>query len=170
MEGPKPIDRAVAGCYVRAIMYDDQTATLLKKLFAAAWLRQPDNPYAAAREVEQHPGLAVWISQNWLEDETVLAEKTRLLAVMGPLVSVPTKEQFAAEVYAKKCKDDATQLRYYEFFAKLMGYVDDKSGNGGVNVNILNQQKFMAVPAFSSEEEWQRIATTHSKELQARHG
>lgn len=150
-------------------MYDDQTAPLLKKLFAAAWLRQPDNPYAAAREVEARPGVAAWISQHWLEDEDVLAEKTRLVAALGPLVTVPTKEQFAAEVYAKKCKDDATQLRYYEFFAKLMGYVDEGKGNG-VNVNILNQQKIMPVPAFSSDDEWQRIAQEHSKELQSRHG
>lgn len=150
-------------------MYDDATTPLLKKLFAAAWLRQPENPFAAAREVETHPGKAVWISQNWLEDETVLAEKTRLLALMGPLVTVPSKEQFAAEVYAKKCKDDAVQLRYLEFFAKLMGYIEEGKGSG-VNVNILNQQKFMPVPAFASEDEWQRIAQEHSRELQARHG
>lgn len=150
-------------------MYDEATAPLLKKLFAAAWLRQPDNPYAAAREVEEHPGKAIWISQNWLEDPAVLDEKTRLKAALGPLVAVPTKEQFAAEVYAKKCKDDATQLRYYEFFAKLMGYVEDGKGSG-VNVNILNQQKFMPVPAFASDDDWQRIASEHSRELMQRHG
>lgn len=150
-------------------MYDEATAPLLKKLFAAAWLRQPDNPFAAAREVEDRPGHAVWISQHWVEDESVLAERTRLKAALGPIATVPSKEQFAAEIYAKKCKDDATQLRYFEFFAKIMGYVDaDKTG--GVNVNILNQQKVLAVPMASNEDEWQVIAQEHQKKLAARHG
>lgn len=150
-------------------MYDEATAPLLKKLFAAAWLRQPDNPFAAAREIEEHSGKAIWIAQNWLEDETVLAEKTRLKAMLGPIVTVPSKEQFAADIYSKKCKDDATQLRYYEFFAKLMGYIDADT-KGGVNVNILNQQKVLAVPMATSEDDWQRIAQDHQKTLAARHG
>lgn len=149
-------------------MYDDATSPLLKKLFAAAWLRQPDNPFAAAREVEEHSGKAIWMAQNWIEDDIVLAEKTRLKAALGPIATVPTKEQFAAEIYARKCKDDATQLRYFEFFAKLMGYTDDKEG--GVNVNILNQQKVLAVPMTSNEDEWQTIAQAHQRELASRHG
>lgn len=149
-------------------MYDAATAPLLKKLFAAAWLRQPDNPYAAAREVEDHPGKAIWISQNWCEDDDVLNERTRLKTALGPIATVPTKEQFAAEVYAKKCKDDATQLKYFEFFAKLMGYTDDDKG--GVHVNILNQQKVLAVPMASNEDEWQHIAQERQKVLSSRHG
>jgi len=156
-------------CYVPAIMYDASTTPLMKKLFAAAWLRQPENPYSAAREVEARPGFAVWIAQTWVDDEDVLGECTRLRAALGPIAAVPSKEQFAFEVYSKPCKDDATKLRYLEFFAKLMGYIDEGKGSG-VNVNILNQQKVLAVPMGSTDAEWEHIAQEHQKTLQARHG
>lgn len=108
-------------------MYSQEVAAPLKKLFAAALLRMPDNPFAAAREVETHAGKSAWIAQNWVEDEEVLAEKARLIAIRGPIAKVPTKEEFAAEIYMKatKIKDGTKeQLQYFETFAKIMNYIE----------------------------------------------
>ncbi len=152
-------------------LYAEPTATQLKKQFAAAWLRMPDNPFAAAREVESHASKAAWIAQHWIEDETVLAEKARIVGALGPISKVPTKEEFAAEVYASanEAKNVTDKLKVYEFFAKLMGYVDNGKGDG-VNVNILNAPKIMNVPIVENDDVWQRVAINHQQTLTARHG
>lgn len=152
-------------------LYSEPTATLLKKLFAAEWLRNEDNPFAAAREVESDTGKAIYIAQRWVDDPLVLEEKARLVGAMGKLARVPTKEDFAAELYktAGECKTPTDKLNYFKFFAELMGYVEKGNGSG-VNVNIMNQQKTMLVPVASSEDEWERLAQAHSRTLAERHG
>lgn len=152
-------------------LYSEPTATQLKKQFAAALLRHPNNHFAAAREVEEYAGKAAWIAQHWPEDPIVIEERARIVAERGPIAKVPTKEEFAAEVYASAndAKNVTDKLRVYEFFAKLMGYVDTGKGDG-VNVNILNAPKIMNVPVVENDDVWQRIALNHQKELSSRHG
>ena len=153
-------------------LYSEPHATLLKKLFAAAWLRMPDNPFAAAREVEDHTGRSIYIGQRWVNDEIVLAEKARLQAVLGPISKVPTKEQFAAEVYlqAKECKTQGDKLAYLKFFADVIGYVE-RAGNGSnINVNVAMGAKIMAVPIAASDEQWETAARKHQDMLATRHG
>lgn len=156
--------------YCVGIMYEEPHATALKKLFAAAWLRQPENPFAAAREVEpDHPGRQVYISREWLEDPVVLAERDRLVALLGPIARVPTKEDLALEIYRRKCKNDSEQLAYYKFFAELMGYTDPKTA-GGININNMVGVRVMPVPVAASDEEWERVAMRHSQQLLSQHG
>lgn len=156
----------------KTALYAEPHATALKKQFAAAWVRQPDNAFAAAREVEQHVGMAAYIAQQWIEDEQVLAFRADIIAERGPIAKVPTKEEFAVELYtvAREAKAVGDKLRAYEFFAKVMGYVDTGRSEGGVNVNIMNAPKIMAVPLAASDEEWQVAALNHQKVLQSRHG
>jgi len=156
---------------VKTALYEEPHATALKKLFAAALLRNPDNAWNAAREVEEHPGRANFIATRWIDDETVLAEKGRLLSVMGPIAKVPTKEEFAAELYrsAGECKSASDKLSYLKFFSDVMGFVERGTGNG-VTVNLLNQQKTMIVPVAASDEEWEIAAVAHQKRLAERHG
>lgn len=143
-------------------MYSDEVARPLKKLFAQAWLRNPDNPFAAAREVETHAGKSDWIAKYWIDDEDVLAEKARLIAVNGPIAKVPTKEEFAAEIYLKatKIKDGTKeQLQYYETFAKLMNYIDTSVKIKGDPDNPIKHKHTVRM---LSDDELARIATSGS--------
>lgn len=153
-------------------IYSDEVMRPLKLLFAAALLRHPDNPYGAAREIETHFGKQHVIATQWPEDQIVIDEMSRLTAILGPISKVPTKEQFAAEVYQKanSAKPGSEQLSYLQFFAKVMGYVEQPGRGDGVNIQINNQQKTMVVPVTSSEEEWERLAIEHQAKLTARHG
>lgn len=153
-------------------MYDNpETATALKKLFAASWLRQPDNPFAAAREIEPDaPGRQYYISTHWIEDPIVIAEKERLVSLYGPIARVPTKEELALEIYKKECKDDAQKLQYLKFFAQLMGYTDDENSAKRINNNIMVGVRIMPVPLAASDEEWEAKAREHAIVLQSRHG
>lgn len=159
--------------YIVGMYPDDETTLLLKKRFAAAWLRNPDNAFAAAREIEpDEPGRQYWISNNWVTDPEVIAERDRMFAQGGALSRVPTREDLALEVYNHKCKDDSTQLQYYKFFADLMGYIKkDENGGNTTNINLLNAPgaRIMPVPIAASDEEWERCATSHAQMLLSRH-
>lgn len=138
---------------VLAVIYPAETEKLLKKLFAAEWARQHDNPFEAARQVEDQIGKAHFIATNWINDADVLAEVARLRAELGPMSHVPTKEQFAAEVYksSKDCKTAGDKLSYLKFFAQVMGYVEKE---GGVTINN-NQWAVLSEPV--TEEKWIEI-------------
>jgi len=138
---------------VIAVIYPEETERLLKKLFAAAWVRIPDNPFDAAREVEQEFGKAHYIATRWVEDEEVLQEKARLIAELGPIAKVPTKDAFAAELYMRACKmkEGSEQLKYFETFAKVMNYIEK---DNGLTINN-NQWAVMSEPL--SEEKWIEI-------------
>ena len=171
MEQRNRLAKVTTAPYVVGTMYEEPHATALKKLFAAAWLRQPENPFAAAREVEpDHAGRQYYISENWLTDPVVIAEKDRLVALLGPIARVPTKEEFALEVYRKKCKSDSEQLAYFKFFAELMGYTADKGGAPNVNINNMVGVRIMPVPLAASDDEWERVAMDHARALHAQHG
>src|SRR6478736_601818 len=144
------------------VVYDDATALLLKKLFAAAWLRNVDNPFAAAREVEVDHGKALFIAQYWVDDEDVLKERERLLSHYGPISKVPDKETFALEVYqtGKEARTGSEKLAAWKFFADLMDYTPRGGSGSGVNVNIQNNNmvgmKVMPVPVSASDDEWEK--------------
>jgi hypothetical protein len=145
--------------------------TALKKLFAAAWLRMPDNPFAAAREVDpENPGKQYYISQHWINDPVVIAEKEKLVAHYGPVARVPSKEELALEVYRRECKDDAQKLQYLKFFAQLMGYTEEAEGGRPININNMVGVRIMPVPLAASDDEWEKRAREHAITLQSRHG
>lgn len=146
--------------------------TAMKKLFAAAWLRMPDNAFAAARGVDpENPGKQYYISVNWINDPFVIAEKEKLVAHFGPVARVPSKEELALEIYKRECKDDSMRLQYLKFFAQLMGYTEDTDGtNPKININNMVGVRIMPVPVAASDEEWEKRAKEHALTLQARHG
>lgn len=154
------------------MLYPEDIEPALKKLFAAAWLRMPENPFAAAREIDpENPGKQYYISQNWINDPIVIAEKEKLVAHYGPVARVPSKEDLALEVYKRECKDDAQRLQYLKFFAQLMGYTDDPENAGrSININNMVGVRIMPVPVAASDEEWEKRAKEHAITLQSRHG
>lgn len=126
-----------------------------REAFAFAYLRNPDNPSAAAREIEKHPGRAYWIFQNWAFDETVLALMGKTVAELGPKATIPTKEEFASKLFrdANEIGDPEIRLDYMELFAKVMGYVE-KPGTI-VNNNVLTSNRVLLMPSSASSEEWE---------------
>lgn len=143
--------------------YDDETAHKLKLAFAAALLRNPHNPYDAAREIEptQTEGRAHWIVENWLDDPVVIAGMGDRVAEYGAArAGLPSKEELALRVYreADKVKEASTKLSYFRLVADVMGYVEKGGSNINVNTNILNQPKVQRVPVFATDEDWERKA------------
>jgi len=151
------------------MFYDDATAVELKKAFGAALLRHPDNPFAAAREIEpsQSTGRANWIVATWLDDPLVIATAGKRVADMGALAGLPSKEELALKAYREDVSDKDTKLKYLQFVAELLGYVQK---GGGININNNNQvnnlPKIMVVPAFADEKTWEATAIAQQRKLQ----
>lgn len=155
--------------------YSGDHETAMKKLFAATWLRHPESALQAANEIEPEFAMrAVWIVQNWQNDEVVLAEKQRLLDLQGPIARVATQEELALEVYklahdGAVCKTVNDKLSAYKFFAELMKYTE-KAGGPNINIqNNLNASKIMAVPMCADDNDWEVAAKKLQVTLQARH-
>ena len=138
----------------------------LKKAFAAAFLRNPMDAYAAARTVETHIGKASWIAANWIMDAEVLAFMTEMQSTAGVTSMLPTKEEFALQVLTAShdVADKADKLKYLDLFAKVMGFVE-KPGNGGVHVGTMNVNKVMTRIAFESPEAFERAAMARQARL-----
>jgi hypothetical protein len=153
------------------MFFTPEQESRLKSLFAAALMRQPDNPFAAARELVTDPGQVSYIATQWPTDPVTEAMKSELLARRGPLASVPTKEEFAARVFQDipALKDTDARLKYMRFFAEIMGYIDNGKNNVNVNLGGVGG-KTLAVPLAASDEEWEAKAMAHSKKLLSRHG
>jgi hypothetical protein len=158
-------------------MYDAETATRLKLVFAAALLRHPHNPYEAAREVEPvETGRANWIVNNWLNDpEVIKAMGERVADVGSAIAGLPTKEELALAIYreAGEVKDKSTKLAYFRAVGDIMGYIP-RGGGPTVNVNnnnnIMNQPKIQRVPVFATDEDWERKAKMVEERLAASGG
>lgn len=148
------------------MFYDEATTVELKKAFGAALLRHPNNPYSAAREIEptESVGRANYIVQNWMDDPIVIAAGGARVAELGARAGLPTKDELALKVYREDVKDPAIKLAYYKFVGELLGFIE-KSGGGGVNVNILNAPKVMMVPAFANQEDWEKAAVEQQRQL-----
>lgn len=159
-----------------APLYPIEVAEPLQRLFAAAMLRNPDDPWKAVREVEpDHHAKQYWILTHWKEHPVVIAERDRLLALQGPLARVPTKEQFALEVYqaGNDAKSHGDKMSAWKFFAELMDYTQKSGAGNTINFNQQNNNvtnRIMAVPLAASDDEWERTALAHQKKLQINHG
>lgn len=154
--------------------YSEDQAAKLKKLFGAALLRHPNNPFAAAREIEptESTGRANWIANNWVDDPAVLEVMGSRVAELGALAGLPSKEEFALALYRERenVKDPETKLRYMRTFAEVMGYIEKGGGtNVNVNNNLMNMPKVMLVPQYKDMDQWQAEATAHHKQLTNEH-
>ncbi|MBA3352224.1 MAG: hypothetical protein H0U23_07345 [Blastocatellia bacterium] len=126
-----------------------------KIAFAAAYLRFPGDASAAAFSIERHPGRAYWICQNWAMDDSVLALMGKSLEEVGDRAAVPTKEQFAAQIWKDAMEVRGTnRLEYYELFAKIMGFVA-KPADTVVNNNIVSVNRVIMMPHAKSMDDWE---------------
>ena len=126
-------------------MTDEQK---LKLKFADAWLRNPNNAYAAALSITKNNSfLAVRICDHWLFDDEVAAFKDALIEEHGEDHFLPSKYQMVHDVYTR-----ATNSHSDDSFAKLMKLAADMRGfieKQNVNIsttNVTTNNRVMLIP------------------------
>lgn len=151
---------------MRFAMFPDNDATReLQTKFAVALLRKPDEPFVAAQEVfGADAGAALYAASHWIQDAFVLAEQQRLLKEKGPRSFLPSKEEYAREVW-KLALGERTPIEdkraLLSLYGDIMGH-KQKAENPGINVNV-TQNKVMIVKDHGSDDDWeaQAIAQQH---------
>lgn len=104
-----------------------------KKLFGIEWAKLPDDPFGAACHVFEETKIALWVSQNWINDPAVVAIKDLYGETADLNKPILDKEQLAAKVLQLTEEKSADGLRYLvdakdrisalELYAKIAGYV-----------------------------------------------
>lgn len=124
-------------------MTDEQ---LLKLKFADAWLRNPNNAYAAALRVTKNdPFLATQICSDWLFDDEVEAFKKALIEEHGEEHFLPTKSELLHDIYdrARSCFVDDSYAKLMKLAAEMRGMIE-KPGLT-INNNTTNN-RVMLIP------------------------
>ncbi len=146
---------------------DDAATKALKTKFAIALLRQPDDAFKAGVDVfGADTGRALYAAQNWINDAFIDAEKIRLLKEKGARAFLPSKEEYAREVWklANEARTPIEDKRHLmALFGDIMGY-KTQAEKAGVNVNI-TQNKVMIVKDHGSDAEWERKAAAQQHRL-----
>jgi hypothetical protein len=137
-------------------MIDDPDESLRKK-FAAACMRFPDNAYQAACVISPtNFGIAAWIMHNWMGDPVVEREMLRLKAEddSDGLNFLPGKAQAAKAIWdkAQSCNDPETFGKLMKLYAEYRGFIE-KPGASSVVVNV-PQPRVMIVKDHGTDEEW----------------
>lgn len=107
----------------------------MKTKFAEASLRYPTQPFKAATTVfPQHIQAALFVSQEWLHDEFVLAEKDRLLSENGPDHYLPSKYELAHEVFALATGTAIAEdkIKAFKLYAEIQGMISKAPVNNNV--------------------------------------
>jgi hypothetical protein len=145
---------------------DDTDA--LKRAFAVALCRNPNEPYQAARQIEPNAGRASYIAAYWPGDPLVMSHMEKVSVDQGAAAFLPTKEEFAKRVLdaSQEITRHDVKLDYMKLFAAVMGYVEKPSDRPNVNVAIVN--KVMAVPRYPNKEDARHaIAAQQAKLINA---
>lgn len=151
------------------MMYEPAEERTLKIAFAAAYLRNPNDAYAAARSVEPHAGKAAWIAANWTFDPLVMEAQAEFQQKSGAASMLPSHDEFSLKLYREidTTTDAETKLKYYKLFAESMGFIrkpDENRNGSGMNVFM---NKVMVVPVASTADDWEAQATGQQAKLLA---
>lgn len=127
----------------------------LKTAFAAAWLKNPADPYKAAFSIIADTSEALKAAQLWVEDSFVASEKLRLLGEQGISTFLPDKDDLLKMVWAIVANDkiDAeVKLKAGRFYAELRNYIEKPTigGNSIVNNGV------MVIERHGNDEEWEK--------------
>ena len=125
-------------------MTDEQK---LKLKFAEAWLREPNNAYAAALSItKNNPSLAIKICDMFLFDDEVRQMKSQLIEEHGEEHFLPTKFEMFRDVYdrAKSAPCDDSYAKLMKLAADMRGFIE-KPGLT-INNNTQTNNRVMLVP------------------------
>ena len=143
----------------------ERTQEELKIEFAKAWLRYPDDPYAAAKFAfpgEGNRGLALQAAYLWVNDSFVLEQRKQLIEI-APEVGLPGKEDQLRDLYAIAANqeiDPKERVAAHKLYAEIKGYLQQK----GPEVNV-TLQSVMLVKDHGSDAEWEERARAQQRTL-----
>lgn len=124
-------------------MTDEQK---LKLKFAEAWLRNPNNAYAAALFVTKNDSFAaIKICDAWIFDDEVDRMKRQLIEEHGEEHFLPTKCEMIRDVYdrAQACYVDDSYVKLMKLAADMRGFIEKP----GVTINnTQTNNRVMVIP------------------------
>jgi len=140
----------------------------LKALFAHELLKTPDEPFQAALRIEPNTGLALQMVHEWTKDAFVLEEKERLLSENGAKAFLPSKEDYARNVYKfaeEKGYDPKDRLTAYRLYGEIMGYIEKPGINIDNSKTTVTQNRVMIVNEIGSNSNWETKLLAQQKKL-----
>jgi hypothetical protein len=146
---------------------DEAEARELKLRFAEALLREPDNAFKAGIDVfGADTGRALFAATKWITDDVVIAERSRLLLAKGARSFLPSKEEYAREVWRQATNERAPiedRTRLLTLYGDVMGFKEAAQKNaGGI---IVNNNKVMFVRDFGDDKTWEAKAAAQQHAL-----
>ena len=124
-------------------MTDEQK---LKMKVAEAWLRNPNNMFAAALEVTKNDSFAAMrICDAWVFDDELKQMKEALLEEHGEEHFLPTKFEMFRDVYdrARGTYDDDSYAKLMKLAADMRGFIEKP----GVTINnTQTNNRVMLIP------------------------
>lgn len=138
-----------------------------KTKFAAALLREPGNAFIAATKVfGSDTGRALYASTHWIHDDFVESERDKLLKGNGARAFLPTKEDYAREVWAQATNERVPvedRARLLSLYGDVMGFKESAQKNsGGITIN---NNKVMLVKDFGNDADWEARAAAQQHQL-----
>lgn len=150
-----------------ALFADAAEVQAFKVKFAAALLREPENAFKAGVEVfGADTGRALYAATKWLNDAEVLAERTKLLQTHGARAFLPSKEDYAREVWKQATNERVPvedRTRLLALYGDVMGFKEAAQKNaGGITIN---NNKVMLVKDFGNDSDWEARAAAQQHAL-----
>jgi hypothetical protein len=139
---------------------------LLKDLFAAALLREPDNAFGAACKVFGTDTIsAMRAAQYWPSDIYVLTKQAELLDEFGEDSFLPNRATLARKIFELAETpniDKKDKIKAFELYGNIMGYISKQTAISNVT---LNENRVMIVKDFGNDEQWERAAVGQQTKL-----
>ncbi len=134
-----------------------------KALFAEELLRNPTNAYKAAKVVfPRDTAIALFVSNNWVVDEYVLAKQKEFIKEGGEAKYLPTKSQVARQIHnvSAEVNDADLELKALRLYCDVRGYIE-KPGT------VVNNQitSVMLVKDHGTDEDWEKRMLEQQKTL-----
>jgi len=144
----------------------DDAVRQLQTQYAEALLREPENAFKAATTVfGADTGRAVYVAAKWIADPFVISEKTRLLQSKGARFFLPSKEEYAREIW-RTAIDNRTPAEdkraLLSLYGDVMGYKETPKKDGGI---VINNNKVLLVRDHGTDEDWERKAAAQQHRL-----
>lgn len=136
----------------------------LKKEYAAALLRWPDDPVRAAKSVVgEDVQRAVQMSMRWVRDPVVVAHRRELVEEHGAEAFTMSKAELInklAEIAdeARDSKDRITALRN---IAEIRGFIEKP----GTKIEVNTAPRVMVVRDTGSNDDWERKLEEQQRKL-----
>lgn len=149
-------------------MNDQEKA--MKTAFAAALLKEPNNPFKAAMSVigDDDPGNtadAAFMATHWPKEKYVMEEMQRLQSKEGELAFLPSKADLARKIWelANKPIDPGEQAKALKLYGEVMGFIEKPGTN--VNVDARNLSRNVMVVKSHDPAAWEDKARKQQRDL-----